>query len=155
MRERFTNAVIDNMGKLIAGLVVTIIIGVFTTIVIEPVTEVVNMPGEVRESLKGFEHKQQEFEARQILFMKSLESQSKVDSMVYKQLEKLNKSNDLIQTEVAIVKTKIATIRDELPSLHQRFNDIENTVRNSQYLHEIVIEPTHTNIYNNEYETTN
>jgi len=134
MRETFKNAVIQNIGKIIAGLIVTTLIGVFTTIVIEPVKQVANMPGEVKEWQQSFEQKQLQFESRQMQFLNTLEKQTQTDSVIYKQLERINQSNDLIETEMVVVKTKIATIRDELPALHQRFNDIENTVKNAKEL---------------------
>jgi predicted nucleic acid-binding Zn-ribbon protein len=148
MRETFKNAVIQNIGKIIAGLIVTTLFGVFTTIVIEPVKQVVNMPGEVREAMQGLNQKQQKVESRQMMLFNTLEKQTQTDSAIYKQLEKLNKSNDLLHTEMAVVKTKIATIRDEIPALHQRFNDIENTVKNAQSLSDIAYQSSFNNTYN-------
>nr|WP_321405889.1 hypothetical protein [uncultured Carboxylicivirga sp.] len=148
MRETFKNAVIQNIGKIIAGLIVTTLLGVFTTIVVEPVKQVINMPNEVRESLQGFDKKQQQFESRQMQFFNTLEKQSQADTAIYKQLEKLNKSSDLLHTEMAVVKTKIATIRDELPALHQRFNDIENTVKNAQALSDFAYKSSINTSYN-------
>nr|WP_321453590.1 hypothetical protein [uncultured Carboxylicivirga sp.] len=148
MRETFKNAVIQNIGKIIAGLIVTTLLGVFTTIVVEPVKQVINMPGEVKESLQGFEKKQQQFESSQLQIFNILDKQSNADTAIYKQLEKLNKSSDLLHTEMAVVKTKIATIRDELPALHQRFNDIENTVKNAQELSDFAYKSSINTSYN-------
>lgn len=153
MREKFKNAVIENMGKIIAGLLVAAIVGVFTTIVVEPIKQVVQLPGEVRGWQQDFESRQVDFESRQITFLKSLEKQTQADSTIFKQLEKLNKSNDLIEVEVAVIKTKIATIGDELPVLHQRFNDIENTMKNAQSFSDYAYHST-INTQHNE-QTTN
>ncbi|MGQ1786351.1 hypothetical protein [Saccharicrinis sp. GN24d3] len=144
MRETFKNAVIQNIGKIIAGLIVTTLLGVFTTIVIEPVKQVVNMPGEVREAMHGLNNKQQQLESRQMMLFKTLEKQSETDSAIFKQLEKLNSTNIVFTKEMSVIQAKLATIRDELPALHQRFNDIENTVKNIRSYGDYAHQPTAT-----------
>ncbi|MBR8534426.1 hypothetical protein KDU71_02555 [Carboxylicivirga sediminis] len=154
MRETFKNAVINNIGRIIAGLIVTAVLGVISTIVVEPVKEVVNMPGEVKEALQDLGQKQQQLESRQIQLFNTLDKQSKADSAIYQQLEKLNKSNGMLQKEVSVVNTKLAIIRDELPALHERFNDIENTVKNIRTYSDYAYQPSF-NSYFNEQQTTN
>ncbi len=136
MKELFKNAIVNNFGRLVAGLLFTLIIGAITSSIIEPVKNVVNQHKTVIGWQQKIDKKLQTIEDSQGQFSTTIKKQSQTDSIVFNEFEKLNKSQQLLQREVAIVQTKLGAIKDELPALHQRFSDIENTVKHAQALNE-------------------
>ncbi|WP_075603115.1 hypothetical protein [Saccharicrinis aurantiacus] len=136
MKELFKNALVNNVGRLVAGLLFTIVLGTITSVVIEPVKKVVEIPNQISELQGNFDNNMLSFQSSQKQFVESLEKQALTDSVIQTELEKINLSHKSLSREVAIVQTKLGTIKDELPALHQRFSDIENTVKHAQAINE-------------------
>lgn len=149
MKDLFKNAIANNIGRLVAGLLFTLLVGFFTTVLVEPVMKVVEIPNQISELQHNFDNSMQSFQSSHKQLIKSVHKQSQTDSVIQTELEKLNRSHKSLKREVAIVQTKLGIIKDELPALHQRFSDIENTVKHAQALNEFTAS-SNANIFSRE-----
>lgn len=133
MKETIKTAIANNLIRvMIAGLV-----GLLTlafTWCKEPVREVMSLPGQMKEVQSEMKQIKSDMQSNHDLFMNALAKQSKTDSVILDQIVKLQTSDQQLRVEVGTIKSYMAAIKDELPALHKRFNDIEDAVNNTNSL---------------------
>ncbi len=123
MTNQLKTSIINNVGRLIAGGLITLISMLFTW-AITPVREIVAIPRTLETIQKDFEH-------RQTNLIASLNKQRQADSVMYQQISQLQTADKRSYRDLGIIKSKVNVIRNEFPALHKRFDDIEEAVANT------------------------
>ncbi|MCT4587290.1 MAG: hypothetical protein N4A71_05665 [Carboxylicivirga sp.] len=136
------NAFINNAVRIIFAAIIGLITIAYAACK-EPVQEIFSLPGQMNEM-------QAQMTSNDQLLMNVLNEQRRTDSVILEQIVKLQTSDNTLRVEVGTIKTYMHAIKDELPALHQRFNDIENTVKNAQGFSEYASKESMNPIYNKE-----
>lgn len=125
MKPTLKDAISNNIAKLIAGGIISLLSMVFTW-AITPVKEIVAVPRTLIQ-IQG------DFELRQQSLLKALEDQRQADSIMFCQIKELQQANKSNFRELGIIKSKVSAIGSEFPALHRRFSDIEQAVANTDF----------------------
>jgi len=126
MKSTIKTAITNNLVRILIATIVGLLSLAFTWCK-QPIEEVMSLPGQ----MQGM---QTEMTSNQEVFLKALDAQRKTDSVILNQIVKLQASDQQMQVEVGTIKSYMAVIKDELPVLHKRFNDIEEAVNNTNNL---------------------
>lgn len=118
----FKASIINNIGRLIAGGIISLVT-MFFTWAITPVQVIVRIP-------ETLEQMQTDFSAKQGYMIIALAKQREADSLLFAEICSLQKDNAIYQREIGIVKSKVNAVAGEFPELHRRFADIEEAVAN-------------------------
>jgi len=123
MNETIKTAIINNLVRIAFLGIVALCALVYHTIE-APVMKVMHMT-------ENFEQVQEQIENNDSLLQHILKDIDKKDSTFFMHIGKLQDSDQALTIEVGTIKTCMQAIREEIPALHKRFNDIEQAVSNT------------------------
>jgi hypothetical protein len=125
MTPTFKDAISNNVAKLIAGGLISLLSMIFTW-AFTPVREIIAVPRTLIQIQGDFENRQQ-------TMLKALDNQRKADSIIFCQIKELQIANKDNYRQLGIIKSKVNAIGSQFPMLHQRFSDIEQAVANTDF----------------------